>query len=558
MNADENALKIFNQIVHGRESERSAACELLDERKLPVNRRLLRELLLEAIQGDFAPGREDWEQDDSLKWTRSWLVNTLGKVCDDDPVAAAAVRRHLDPTYEKAYWARYWAFEGLLSTGAPDLLALAKLLAKEQEPLLRMVAHCVLATRGDAQEREGARQQVQEALDSNEPGLQWASLRALRLVPIPSMFGRMRAIVESGQNDDITYDAIVALSVATPGSLHAHDAALTLSQFITKRRLEPWFDGMRTKALRSLGKLKVESVAPLLVEELADDNPAVARAAALALKEVVDIRTAAARVVEAASKASPERADALARALRWMERDAVVEELESVMLSGRPEHQEAARLLMSEMGGLAAMQKLRARTASVAQYGAEMEKAEEKIRNLFESTISEARKGFVIAALMDVAVFVVGLGLVVTSAVLVFNRNGDLSNWAGIGLTGGSGVVGVLHGLFFAKPRKQIVEAVDHLMHLKVVFLAYLRQLHQVDQAYTRRLLEDKSLGSDEAGQYSTMVEATMSNAVARLLAMKEHRQSAPTATAEPVAPRPPEAAAGNGNVAIAERAAVA
>jgi hypothetical protein len=217
MNADENALKIFNQIVRGRESERNAASELLDERKLPVNRRLLRERLLEAIRGDFAPGREDWEQDASLKWTRSWLVNTLGKVCDDDPAAAEAVRRHLDPTYEKAHWARYWAFEGLLSTGAPDLLALAKMLAKEEEPLLRMVAHCALATRGDAQERESARQQVQEALDSNEPSLQWAALRALRLVPIPAMFGRMRAIVESGQNDDITYDAIVALSAATPG-----------------------------------------------------------------------------------------------------------------------------------------------------------------------------------------------------------------------------------------------------------------------------------------------------------------------------------------------------
>src|SRR5262249_14213696 len=153
-------------------------------------------------------------------------------------------------------------------------------------------------------------------------------------------------------------------------------------------------DGMRTVALRTLGCLKVDSVAPLLVEELTDDNPAVAREAALALKETVGIRTAAARVVEAASKAGPALVEGVGRALRWMDRVSAVEELESVMISGSPEHQEIARSLISEVGGAVAFQKLRVRTTAIAQYTAEMEKAEEKIRDLFEASIKEARTGF--------------------------------------------------------------------------------------------------------------------------------------------------------------------
>ena len=204
------------------------------------------------------------------------------------------------------------------------------------------------------------------------------------------------------------------------------------------------------------------------------------------------------------------------------------------------------------------MQKLRARTSAIAQYSTEMEKAEEKIRNLFESSIKEARLGFRLASLMDVLVFVLGLGLIAVSAGIVFSKGGDLSSWAGVGLTGGAGVLGVLHGILIAKPRKQVLDAVDHLMHLKVVFLAYLRQLHQADQAYTRRLLDDKPLGSEEAGQFSRMVDVTMRAAVEQMLAAKAPANSRRARAAKTALLTPAHAAAaGNGNVHKPEGEAV-
>jgi hypothetical protein len=58
---------------------------------------------------------------------------------------------------------------------------------------------------------------------------------------------------------------------------------------------------------------------------------------------------------------------------------------------------------------------------------------------------------------------------------------------------------------------------VDQLMYLKVVFLGYLRQLHQTDQAFTRRLLDEERLLSQEVKEFGEMVGTTMTCAIGSL-----------------------------------------
>ena len=336
MDDDNNALKIFNMLAYGRESERAVASAALKESSEPINRAHLRFLIQNSLRDDFYPGREEEERDKSIAWTRSWLVNSLGIISDDDAQAAATVRQHLDAKFETFYWVRYWTLESLIIINAPDLLAIVQGLRDDDEILMKMLARAILATRSKDKK---AQRQIEEALEGSDAGDVWAALRALRLVPIPAIFEKICELAAQGSNSDATYDAIVALRAAPPASSHARDAALTMTNLIMKCRPSPWLDGIRTAALKTLGALQVESVAPLLVEELMDDNPAVVREAAVALRKVVGIRTAASRVIEAAGRAGGERAEAFARALRWMERAAVVEELEAVMLSGLPEHQ---------------------------------------------------------------------------------------------------------------------------------------------------------------------------------------------------------------------------
>jgi hypothetical protein len=136
------------------------------------------------------------------------------------------------------------------------------------------------------------------------------------------------------------------------------------------------------------------------------------------------------------------------------------------MLTGSDEQQAVARSLLSEVGGVEAFQRLRARTAAATQYVGVLEEAEAKIRKLFEDPIVEARQGFKVAAAMDVLVFAVGLALIVVSAIPILLSGGRLDSWAGVGATGGVGLLGVLYGRLIANPRRQIQEAVDHLMHL--------------------------------------------------------------------------------------------
>jgi hypothetical protein len=118
---------------------------------------------------------------------------------------------------------------------------------------------------------------------------------------------------------------------------------------------------------------------------------------------------------------------------------------------------------------------------------------------------------------MDAAVFAVGVLLIIVSAVLQFVDKRSLADWVGSAVTGGAGVLGVLYSLLIGKPRQRVEEAVDHLMHLKIVFLGYLRQLHQADQGYIRRLIEDDPIATEELQKYASIIEANMKAAVAQL-----------------------------------------
>lgn len=157
------------------------------------------------------------------------------------------------------------------------------------------------------------------------------------------------------------------------------------------------------------------------------------------------------------------------------------------------------------------------------QYSDVLERAEEKIRDLFDRSIREAQNGFRLTTVMDTIVFALGVLLVVVSALYSLIRTGDLTSWAGVGLSGGLGVLGVLYGTLIANPRRQVRESVDHLMQLKVMFLAYLRRLHQADQAYARRMLDEKPLTIDEVSWFSEVVGEIMGSTMGQLAS---HRRS--------------------------------
>ncbi len=512
------AARLVHSLIQGREAERFAAQQEIETAAHTIDVPELRRRILAALR-EFPPGKEEVEEDSNIALTRSWLLSALGRVSEGDAEAAAVVRRHLDPAHEPKRYVRGWTLASLVASHAGDLVELARqTLQREEANWVHQLGLAILAAHSpDAGEAGNALTELSNALKADDPNLREDTARAARIVYLPGLVKPLCDIVAEGVYSDVTHEAIIALGNMPPDARHAETAARTLTRFIAENRNSSRRDAMRTKALIALGNLKVESTAPILIEEMSDDNPAIVRAAARALQSVLGVRAAAARVVEAAGKSEPEQVYHFAGALRWMNRNDVVEALEEKMLSGSPAEQETARMLLSEMGGSAALQKLRAQTSVMEEYQNTQQQSDASIRELFERSIKEARSGFRIAALMDTVVFATGILLILASAWLALRNTGDLATWAGIGVTGGAGVLGILYSLLVAKPRQRVRETVDHLMQLKIVFLGYLRQLHQADQAYTRRLLENEPLTTQEVAAFSDIIEETIHDALAEL-----------------------------------------
>ena len=387
----------------------------------------------------------------------------------------------------------------------------------ERHLVVKRLATAILASENDS----GALHEILAGARQKE----WETLRALRVVPVEEAVSLLCDVVVSPEFSDATYDAIVALG-AIPVEWSSADAAVTaLITCVKECRRHPWWDGMRMKALSALNNLGSGEAVPILIGELSDSNPAIVYEAARALEKVVKVRMATARIVEAASQTGEEAIWQYANALRWMDRDKVVEELESIMLSGSLNQQNTARALLSEVGRRAAFEKLRARADTMKQHLDVLEKAEQGIREMFEFSITEARAGYKMGTWMDITVFVLGVAFVILSGTLVLEGKVTLASLTGVG-----GSLAILYNLFLANPRRRVQEAVEHLMSLKIIFLGYLRQLHQADKAYVRRFLDDFLLPPEEVSQYSNVVAATMRDAI---MAVHQYSARAPRKLAD-------------------------
>jgi hypothetical protein len=508
----QTASAIFHALISNRLAERYKAVELLNDPRYPVDFPTLKTLLIKAITKDYYVGKEVEQDDPAIASTRSWLLGMLARVSAGDGVATKLVIKHIDGKFETNDWARYWALEGLISGKNSETETVARRIANDNQLLVGMLATAFIASLNEP----AATKKIKESL--NDPEMQWSVLRALRVIALPATVPMLCEIVEKANYTDETYDAIVALGNIPGDWNHSTRAAQALSVFISKMRGSPWKDSMRTGTITSLGKLKIESTAPLIIEELTDDNPAIVREAARSIEKIIGLRLTVIRVVEAALQSGAAGVDIYARALRWLNRDAVAEELETLMTTGSAHQQDIARTLLSELGGTVAFEKLRVRTDAMKQYTDVLEETEKGIRSLFDASVREAQGGFQIAVIMDVVVFSLGILLLLGSAGYALFSTGDLSKWAGVGISGGLGVLGIVYGVLISNPRRQVRESVDHLMLVKIVFLSYLRRLHQADQAYTRRLLDDEPITVDQVKDFSDLISSIMDGTIQQQL----------------------------------------
>ena len=268
-----------------------------------------------------------------------------------------------------------------------------------------------------------------------------------------------------------------------------------------------------------------------LQDEIDDINPRVVRQACLTLTKFNGLAKATQFICIAASK---DRMDAdthyliLSNALKWLaigkqRNKKVVETLEDQMHRGTTlEIKDSARRLLAEMGGYTAIQKLSHRESMKERYAKEIKIAQDKVEKMFQESMHDARLGFQLALIMDSIVFLFGVAMLAASGIIAVTTD-SVSVWAGVGISGGSGSAAVLYTLFVGKPREKVKEATNHMMKLKMVFLGYLRELSQMDQTFSRRLLDEDPIEESEIKFYTDNLHRIMHRALNELKQLKNY-----------------------------------
>ena len=264
-----------------------------------------------------------------------------------------------------------------------------------------------------------------------------------------------------------------------------------------------------------------------LEAELLDSDPNIIRSACKTLQTFHETKKSTQIILDAVNKeiqkngkdSSSETVIALSNALKWMSQknNQVLEQLEDKMYRGDDDIiKDTARKLISEMGGTTAMKKLQVREGLKENYSKRIENAQKDIENMFKTTIKDAKLGFNIAMSMEVIVFLVGITLICVSGFMAI-FSGGVNEWAGVGASGGAGVLTIMYSLFIGKPRDKVKENINHLMHIKVIFLGYLRELNQADQCFNQHLLEDETIPIENINIYLSSIDNIM-NSCSRLL----------------------------------------
>lgn len=162
-----------------------------------VDREIIRQELIKAL--------EAFSGDESAL-IRGWLANTLAKIIDGDRKAYNALLNYLLIEYESSKWVRYWALAGLWSGDTKvSLQTLDNIIDKDPEALLHLLAIAIqTASMGMQEDREISR-------GLSDPGIQYETLRALRVVPLPHYREEVQAIEENATEKKIAWNARLAL-----------------------------------------------------------------------------------------------------------------------------------------------------------------------------------------------------------------------------------------------------------------------------------------------------------------------------------------------------------
>ncbi|MCB9569966.1 MAG: hypothetical protein H6710_22560 [Myxococcales bacterium] len=488
----------------------------------------LRQALIERLREER--GRRVDDEGHPGSWTRSWQVCALAICAGDDRQALELLEGHLDRQREANRWVRYWTLACACERSSLRAWALAQARAlavdEGEAPLLRCLAWAILAERDD---HAGACAALLWCLgegDAPFPGeglaaeglvggdeARASALRALRIIPLPQAFVRVQEIVDDAPFATHTCDAIWVMGKYR-GAARAAEASQTLARFIVSHRRAREFYEMVGFAIRAIGNLGIAQT-DLLLAELDSPSAGIFVEAAQALERLLGSGKAVDRLVDRLVEEEGQEAK-LANALRCMHRKEVVEALDRNLRCGVDRREEAARLLLIELGGSVAIDRVQARRQDLESRRAAVSELDARQREHVKLIAVGDGAATWISVGMWVAVFLVGLIAVILGMLMVFQEGYEA--WMGWALSAGGGLFSLLGKLGFSG---QMVETAGARAAARLaIFTGFQRRLQHIDLLLAQRFIDGATIDVGEVEVLSKLIGAAQVETQESLLAL--------------------------------------
>jgi len=516
-------------LANGGESARRRLLSEL-ERTDPRLLEPLRIRLVEALSADSRRTIDDEGHPGS--WTRSWQVSALVICAGQDLEALALLERFSDRALEANRWVRYWTVAATYGREEhrDGAIKRARELAVDVDEviLVRALAWVIIA---ECDDDRGALNALLWCLGEGDepfpsldvlPGcdalvrgdeVKAAGLRALRVHPLPEAFALVQKVVDEAPFASLTWDAIWVISKYGEAA-RAAEAAQTLARFIVTRRRSREYYEMVGVALRALGVLGIPQT-DLIIAELDSPAAGVFVEAAKALERLLGPAKAVERLIDILVD-DPGQEVKLADALRCMSRKPVVEALDANLRCGVNMREEAARLLLIEVGGAVAIDRVQARRQDLESRRKAVADLDERQREHVKLIAVGDGAATWIAVGMWVMVFLTGLTGIILGMVLVFHEGAEAyKGWA---LAGGGGLFSLLGKLGFSG--KMVETAGARASGRLAIFTGFQRRLQHIDLLLAQRFIDGAAIEVTEVEVLSNLIGNAQSQAQESLLAL--------------------------------------
>jgi hypothetical protein len=171
----------------------------------------------------------------------------------------------------------------------------------------------------------------------------------------------------------------------------------------------------------------------------------------------------------------------------------------------------AAEELLVDLGGWAAVQRLRERRTTLEDLDKLLKDSEKVVRDSFDSTMRHAKTSFQFAMLVNALIVAVGVVLIGVAISQVIGNPDRLSSWL---LPGAAGVFGILANQFFNDPRRNAQEDLRALMNVNVIFLGFIRKVNQIDATFKHAYMEEAHFNTtnlaETVGELEGAVQRTL------------------------------------------------